>query len=188
MRRIIVVALSTMLFVSTALAQQTPIGNRTKTTKSGIGIDTVVNCTTAANNYIPVFTAVMPPNITICNSAIYQNSSGDVGIGTKSPAATLDVNGGINTATTYQIGGNSVLSIGSAADNNLFLGMGAGANNVAVFGNANTFAGFQAGTSNTYGGGNTFFGAHSGSMNTTGIQNTFVGMAAGASNTTGGGN
>src|SRR5271166_6320335 len=36
-----------------------------------------------------------------------------------------------NSATTYQIGGNVVLGIGSAADQNVFLGVGAGVVNVA---------------------------------------------------------
>jgi hypothetical protein len=59
---------------------------------SGVGIDTVVNCTTAQNNYVPLFTSAAPPNIVICNSAIYQ-ANGNIGIGTTSPVATLDVRG-----------------------------------------------------------------------------------------------
>jgi hypothetical protein len=40
-------------------------------------------------DYLPVFTGTT----TIGNSKVYQNASGDIGIGTTSPAATLDVKG-----------------------------------------------------------------------------------------------
>ena len=115
---------------------------------------------------------------------------------------SVDGGGDVNSAAgTYRIGGNSVLNIGSAADNNLFLGVGAGAANVAGSGISNVFAGYQAGLNNTSGYGNvfagylagqsnttaccnTFYGAQAGT-NTTGLQNTFVGYEAGYSNITG---
>jgi trimeric autotransporter adhesin len=188
----IALALSTLLFVSATSAQQaateTSSGNPASTTKSGVGIDTVVNCATAANNYIPVFTAVLPPNITICNSAIYQDSTGKVGVGTTTPAVKLDVSGHTNTSLTYEIGGVTVLSIGSAADNNLFVGVDAGVNNIAGRGIQNVFLGNTAGEGNTTGNGNVFSGLSAGGSNTSGSGNTFIGRLAGASNTSGTGN
>src|SRR5208283_3183501 len=124
------------------------------------------------------------PNYLV-SSAIYQASGGSIGIGTTTPVAALDVNGGINSATTYGVGGSSVVSIGSPADQNLFLGVEAGANNVAGRGQANTFTGAQAGPSNTTGIQNTFYGEAAGLNNTTGAGNTFAGFFAGYANTTG---
>jgi hypothetical protein len=94
----------------------------------------------------------------------------------------------LNSATTYQIGGSSVLNIGSAADHNLFLGVGAGAHNVAGSGVNNSFSGAVAGYSNTTGSYNTFSGSQAGYSNTTGSQNTFNGFVAGLSNTSGSSN
>jgi len=91
----------------------------------------------------------------------------------------------VNSSTTYQVGGGAVLSIGSAADDNLFLGMGAGAHDVAGTGTANVFTGFQAGYSNTTGRQNTFTGFGAGINNTTANYNTFTGTQAGFFNTTG---
>lgn len=134
------------------------------------------------------YIAMWQNSLYLRNSTLFQASNQNVGIGTTTPAATLDVNGNVNAAATYQIGGSGVLSIGSAADNNLFLGVGAGSSNLHPFGSRNTFIGFQAGLSNTTGGSNTFLGAYAGSMNSNGIQNTFTGHAAGINNTVGGGN
>jgi hypothetical protein len=111
-----------------------------------------------------------------------------VGIGTTSPVALLDVNGNINTATQYQIGTNSVLRIGSPADENLFLGVGAGTNNVAGSGKGTLFSGYEAGYSNTTGYGNVFEGYAAGANNTTGYGNVFEGYFAGLHNKTGSGN
>jgi hypothetical protein len=118
------------------------------------------------------------------------DKGGFVGIGTASPSSLLDVNGNINTAATYGIGKNTVLSIGSLADDNLFVGVGAGASNVGGQnqGQYNTFSGFQAGYSNKTGYENTFYGQAAGYSNTTGHQNTFYGQSAGYSNTIAGNN
>ena len=90
----------------------------------------------------------------------------------------------VNTANSYQIGGSGVVSIGSLADQNLFLGIGAGANNVAGSGQYNSFSGYQAGYSNTGGVYNTFSGNQAGYANTMGTYNTFSGYQAGYSSTT----
>jgi hypothetical protein len=131
-------------------------------------------------NYVPLWTNAS--NLT--SSVIYQ-TSGNVGVGTTTPVTKLDVNGNINTAATYGIGASIVVNIGSPADQNLFLGVGAGANDVAGFGQFNTFSGYQAGYSNTTGSYNTFSGGGAGFSNTTGSNNTFSGRKAGFSNTTG---
>src|SRR5271157_1515139 len=93
-----------------------------------------------------------------------------------------------NSATTYQIGGSGVLGIGSANDQNVFLGVGAGAVNVAGTGKFNMFSGYQAGNSNTTGTSNTFSGYQAGKSNTSGKYNTFSGGSAGVSNTMGSNN
>jgi hypothetical protein len=91
-----------------------------------------------------------------------------------------------NSVTTYQIGGNSVVSIGNPVNpENLFLGVGAGASDVSEQGQYNVFTGFQAGYSNTTGSSNTFAGFGAGTLNTTGSQNAFFGYQAGNVNTLG---
>src|SRR5665811_1592505 len=79
---------------------------------------------------------------------------GNVGIGTTTPAAQLEVNGNVNLTSpltrAYQSGGNNVLTIPDLA--NLFVGVGAGRASGGTFGN--TFSGYQAGFSNTTGNNN----------------------------------
>ena len=146
-----------------------------------IGIDGPVIGGDGTRNYIPIWST---PSY-LLSSVIYQDASRNIGIGTTTPVATLDVNGGVNSATNYQIGGSGVLSIGSSPDQNVFLGQGAGSSNIAGQGRSNAFSGYQAGFSNTTGSFNTFTGAQAGSANTTGVQNVFNGVVAGESNTTG---
>jgi len=65
-------------------------------------------------DYLPVFTGTT----TIGNSKVYQNSSGDIGIGTTSPAATLDANGKTDvrdTLTLYPKGSDNTLAINGTA-------------------------------------------------------------------------
>ena len=161
------IVLSTLLLISICSAQQTS----TPPSPNGavIGGD-------GTANYIPIWRT---PNY-LLSSVIYQASSGNIGIGTTAPATKLDVNGGINTAATYQIGGSNVVSIGSPGTGNLFLGRG-GFNTTGI---SNTFAGDQAGLNTTTGSRNTFLGAVAGSS-TISDDNTFVGFEAGLSNTTG---
>jgi len=105
----------------------------------------------------------------------------------------------MNAVTQYNIGGQRVLGVQSA-NQNAFLGLGAGAHQTigtqnSFFGNSsglnntsgsfNSFFGHMAGVSNTTGYGNIFFGYQSGRANTTGTNNVFVGDQAGGANTTG---
>ena len=91
----------------------------------------------------------------------------------------------VNATTNYQIGGSTVVNIGSAADDDLFLGLGAGAQNVSGSGRLNVFTGYQSGYSNTNGRSNAFAGYQAGYSNTTGTGNVFTGEQAGYSNTGG---
>jgi hypothetical protein len=111
-----------------------------------------------------------------------QTSTDSVGIGTTSPAAKLDVNGDVNTGTSYKIGGNRVLS--NPGTENVFLGVNAGATNTGIQG---TFVGYEAGYRNQ-GNKNVFLGRSAGYWNTTGIENTFLGWTAGYATTAGGHN
>ncbi len=130
-------------------------------------------------NFIPIWTT----RSYLLSSVIYQSSGGNVGVGTTQPAAKLDVKGNISTVQAYQIDGNNVLSIGSADDQNSFLGIGAGAKNVADLGQFNAFTGSQAGFNNTSGSNNTFTGYGAGYSNTAAGYNTFTGYLAGENNT-----
>ena len=114
--------------------------------------------------------------------------SGDVGIGTETPSARLDVTGDINTTTQFNIRGNRVLTVtgGGLSDRNIFAGVLAGQANPT--GVANAFFGRAAGLANTSGNGNSFFGADSGLNLNSGTSNSFFGTSAGGGITTGNNN
>jgi hypothetical protein len=139
---------------------------------------------TGTTNQIVKFTG---PN-SFGNSGITEAASGNIGIGTTTPASKLDVVGSINTSSinvgsVYRMYGQPVLS--SSGTQNIMVGIGAGANNTGFH---NTFVGSSAGQSNTSGNDNAFFGTQAGQANTIGYSNSFFGRWAGLGNDTGWGN
>jgi hypothetical protein len=156
-------------------------GNSTSTAGTGVrGTNTAISgATTGISAYVASAAGI---------AAVFNNAAGGKilsGQNNGVEAFSVDGSGNVNTASgSYGIGGSSVLNIGNPLEDNLFLGVGAGANTVGHAG-ANLFAGYQAGYSNTSGSYNTFSGVYAGYSNTTGINNTFYGTAAGNSNTTG---
>jgi hypothetical protein len=113
-------------------------------------------------------------NNTTNGQVIIKGTSGNVGIGTTSPAAKLDVSGDISTTSVYKIGNNTVLSV--AGTENTFTGIGAGQNNTN--GRYNTFTGGYAGQNNE-GSHNTFIGDMAGAY-ADGSANVFIGWGAGS--------
>jgi len=114
------------------------------------------------------------------NSVITEATTGQIGIGTVTPVATLDVNGAINAATGFNLGGNA-FAFGSRSNGNVFLGF---AGNSTMTGNSNTAVGLLALSSNTTGYSNTAIGYQALHSNTA-PWNTANGWAALFSNTTG---
>jgi hypothetical protein len=107
------------------------------------------------------------------------NISGSGVVGTTFSAA-----GTINTASSYQIGGSTVLA--DPGIGNLFAGVGAGSSIISGT-DYNTFLGFNAGLNNT-GSWNTAIGYKALFSNTTGFHNTAEGYTALYATTTGGNN
>ena len=171
-------------------------GNATSTTGANIGVKgtsvstlgTGVRGTnfSATGATIGISAYVASPSGT---AAVFDNAAGGKVLSGQNNGVekfSVDGNGNVNsTLGSYQIGGHNVLNVGSLADANLFLGVGAGAHDVVGSGRYNLFDGYQAGNSNTTGGTNTFVGYYAGSRNTTGDSNTFYGALAGHNNLTG---
>src|SRR5271169_217265 len=133
---------------------------------------------TGTTDYVPLWLS----GTTLGNSKIFQNSGGEVGIGTMAPAATLDGNGVVNAATSFNLGG-TLFAYGSTTNHNAFLGF---AGNSTTTGGNNTAIGLSALFSNTAGGNNTAIGLSALASNTIGFGNTASGVNALLSNTEGG--
>ena len=120
------------------------------------------------------------------NSNLFQDVNKNIGVGTLTPLASLDVSGSINASKDYQIGGNPVLVVTPLHNNsggNVFLGLGVGSSNTT--GIENTAGGLSALGANLTGGFNTAYGASALASTTTGAGNTAIGARAGQNNVTG---
>ncbi len=115
-------------------------------------------------NYVPKWASTSA----LGNSLLFDNGS-NVGIGTATPGAKLDVAGRIWQTNTGQ---------------SVFLGEGAGASDDLYYGR-NVFVGYQAGWSNTTGSNNTAIGFRSLYFNKSEYGNTAIGQWSLANHTTG---
>ena len=144
---------------------------------------------------------VIGPNGT---EAMRVTSSGNVGIGTTTPAYPLDIAADLNFGGSVFYQGNPLLQIsGGVSSGNMGLGitalagntsgthntaLGFEALNVNTTGEKNTATGFIALASNTTGSNNIATGGSALNLNTTGAGNTADGFGALVSNTTGNNN
>ncbi len=162
-----------------ASAQVPPLGNFSGMSPNSAG--TAANAApavtgTGTKDYVPLWLS----STKLGNSLLYQ-TAGKVGIGTKTPAATLDVNGTVNAATSFNLGGTA-FAFGSSTNANAFLGF---AGNTTTTGLSNTAVGVGALTSNTTGYSNAANGYGALYSNTTGYGNSAAGSGALLENTTG---
>ena len=117
-------------------------------------------------------------------------SAGNVGIGTATPAAKLDVVGNFNLPNTTSAT-TGVITLGGArfahnfGTNNTFLGANAGNTSMSLTGTNNTGVGTSALNANTTGFQNSAFGSGALFSNTTGSGNSAFGSGALFFNTTG---
>ena len=131
-------------------------------------------------DYVPLWLS----GTSLGDSKIFQSPGGEIGIGTAAPASTLDVNGVVNAAAGFNLGG-SAFAFGVLASQNAFLGF---AGNSTMTGAYNTATGVDALGSNTTGTQNTAGGALALHSNTTGLVNTATGWGALQMNTSASGN
>ena len=164
---VVVGLLSLSLFVFAQTPSSTTPASASAPSLSGSG----------TKDYVPLWLSTTK----LGNSTLYQKGK-NVGIGTKAPAATLDVNGTVNAATSFNLGGQA-FAFGSYANQNAFLGF---AGNTTTTGTENTAVGVEALFSNTSGSYNTASGIGALISNTSGTYNTASGIGALYSNTTGG--
>ncbi len=158
--------------------------------------------TSSGNTEMTLYSGAQVDTVKIDSVGTSHFTGGNVGIGTDTPAYTLDVDGDINIASgqTYRLGGeeyihrflhpgnNITQTFGTQQDHssldttsygaNLFVGFEAGERTTT--GITNTFVGNAAGRFNTTGGGNTTLGYNAGIQNRTGSSNVMIGQDAGA--------
>jgi hypothetical protein len=126
-------------------------------------------------DYVPLWLS----GTSLGDSKIFQSPGGEIGIGTAAPASTLDVNGVVNAAAGFNLGG-SAFAFGVLSNQNAFLGF---AGNSTMTGGQNTASGALALHSNTTGWVNTATGKGALTSNTSGAGNTATGwQALGANN------
>ncbi len=121
-------------------------------------------------DYIPLWLSATK----MASSKMFQSTAGNIGVGTTTPAATLDVKGAINAAASYNLGGTA-FAYGSFANGNAFLGF---AGNSTMTGDDDTAAGTGTFESNTTGSNNAAYGYQALYLNTSGNDNTAIGSQA----------
>ena len=163
--------------------------------KAPLAPSTLLNVETASPGqtagFLPLWTG-KSPTLQIASSVLFQSGS-KVGIGTISPAATLDIHGNLNlpqtsgsTVGVISLGGAPFLHAffsGHGTPDNTFVGFSAG--NFTTTGPNNTAIGQGALHANTSGSSNTAVGVSALLSNTQGINNTAVGESAMFGNTSG---
>ncbi|MGA7078903.1 MAG: tail fiber domain-containing protein [Terriglobales bacterium] len=182
MKRVQVVMYSALLLLfCSALSQAQQSLASTGSNESNADSQVVKNATgKGTTDYVPLWLSATK----LGNSNIFQSSSG-IGIGTTSPAATLDVDGTVNAATGYNLGGLHFVQ-GGAALGDAFVGANVG--NSTMTGQINVAVGYYTFLNNTTGAYDSAFGAGALYSNTTGAQNAASGTYALNANTTGSGN
>jgi hypothetical protein len=149
---------------------------------------------TGKPRYIPLWLT----STKLGTSNLFQSSAGNVGVGTTTPAATLDVNGNVsatnvtatqtvsgavvNATTSFNLNGYPFAYTNSINNQNAFLGF---SGNFTTTGAEDTAVGAQALANNTTGNANTASGAYSLHENSSGSDNTASGYYALLSNTIG---
>ncbi|MCJ7553751.1 MAG: tail fiber domain-containing protein [Ignavibacteriaceae bacterium] len=152
-----------------------PSGNNLTINAVGVGSGTIGGSGTA--NYIPLFTGTT----TLGNSAIYQTEEENIGIGTTTPAAKLDLTGSDALINGITVGRGT----GSVSTNSAFGYRALYSNTTGLYNTAN---GYRALDSNTTGNYNTANGNTALCSNTEGFYNTANGNMALYYNNTGHGN
>jgi hypothetical protein len=112
-------------------------------------------------------------------------SVGNVGIGTPTPGAKLDVAGDINLSGTLRLHGSPILQVLSSAYGPTSTALGSQALYNNTSGDQNTAVGYQALTFNTTGTNNTAAGVGALAFNSSGAANTALGVSALQLNSTG---
>jgi hypothetical protein len=82
-------------------AQQNLASTRTSSTKASSQVVSSVSGA-GAKDYVPFWLS----GTSLGNSPIFQSPAGEIGIGTTAPAAALDVNGTVDAATSFNLGGS----------------------------------------------------------------------------------